>query len=190
MTDNDASPGAAKRSGADQIGGVAMTDLQILIRLHKDRRQVGSLSLVEFDQEKGAREVLLQCDARGKADSARASKARNQHRDPRQPMGDTPTGRWAACKVVSRPHMRENDGIGPRWIELPWECAGDDDTRRLLDPRIKGSRSGLGIHGGRGNGDLVATQGCVRVRDEDFRRLDELIGGRSFDVVITDEPVS
>lgn len=167
-------------------GNVIPLRLLVLVRLQQDRRQVGSLSLIEI--EAWVRKVAFSCDARGKSDQASADKARNQHRDPRQPMGDTPTGRWTGCRVVSRPHMRENDGIGPRWIELPWECAADDATRRLLDPKIKGSRSKLGIHGGRGNGDLVATKGCVRVRDQDFRRLDELIGGRAFDVVITDEP--
>lgn len=162
--------------------------LLVLIRLHKDRRQVGSLSLIEI--EDGVRKVAFACDARGKSDQASADKAKNLHRDPRQPMGDTPAGRWTGCKVASRPHHRENDGIGGWWIELPWECAADDETRRLLDPKIKGSRSKLGIHGGRGNGDLVATNGCVRVRDQDFARLDQLVAGRAFDVVITDEPAN
>lgn len=169
-------------------------EMQILIRLHTDRRQVGSLSLIAFDPEKGVREVLLQCDARGKADNASAARARNLHRDPRQPYGDTPVGRWQGCRVTDRPHHKpptkeyRGDGIGPRWIPLPWEAAADDATRRLLDPKIKGSRSGLGIHGGRGNSDLVATQGCVRLRDQDFARLCALIGGRRFSVVITEEP--
>lgn len=176
-------PSDASRSGADKA------TLLVLVRLQQDRRQVGTLSLIEGDASGvggAAGSVALQIECRGKSDQASADKARNQHRDPRQPMGDTPTGRWTGCRVVSRPHMRENDGIGPRWIELPWECAADDATRRLLDPKIKGSRSKLGIHGGRGNGDLVATNGCVRVRDQDFRRLDELIGARAFDVMIAE----
>lgn len=162
--------------------------LMLLIRLQPDRRQVGTLSVVEDDQ--GVRKIALVIDARGKADSASADRAGNQRRNPRQPFGDTPCGRWFGCTIVRRPQWTAGrvDGIGEFWIPLPYERAGDQATRDLLNPAIKGHRDALGIHGGRGDGDLVATQGCVRVRDRDFARLHEVIGGEQFDVVITDEP--
>lgn len=181
-----------------------MTELLVLARLHKDRRQPGTLSLVEIERPPagpagaaeprglagdrgGIRKIALQVECRGKSDSAAAARARNLHRDPRQPYGDTPTGRWSGCTVAERPQARPGDGIGPRWIPLPHDRAADRETRELLDPAQPGTRSSLGIHAGRGNGDLVATQGCLRLRDRDFDRLVALIGGRRFDVSIVEE---
>lgn len=146
--------------------------MKILVTLPRDRRLAGHLFVVD-----DAGEVALAVDARGKADNARAAKAGNPSRDPTRPYGDTPSGAYAPTRLVvfAPPHPR----LGRAWF--PIEGGGGD----ALQARLNG-RTGLGIHGGRGDGALVATYGCVRLRDRDMKRVAELALGRTVEVEVRD----
>lgn len=147
---------------------------RIVIRLPVDRRQVGHLSVLDDD-----RVVLAGIPARGKADNGTAKARGNPERLPAMPFGDTPAGVWHGCRVVK--FAAPVAGLGAAWIALDKPWSGD-----AVQAQING-RSGLGIHGGRGNGDLVATQGCVRVRDDDFARIADAVGGDEFWVDVIDQ---
>lgn len=148
---------------------------RILVRLPVDRRQAGTLTVLEDD-----RVLLAGMPCRGKADNGTAKARGNPERLPTMPFGDTPTGVWHGCKVT--PFAKPVAGLGGAWIALDRPWSGD-----AVQAQING-RSGLGIHGGRGNGDLVATQGCVRVRDDDFARIADAVGRDEFWVEVIDLP--
>lgn len=163
--------------------------------LPKNRRQVGEMWLKDGDAV-----ILGPFECRGKADNSAAAKHDNpptgspSQRDPRRPYGDTPAGRWSACRIAARGHFHAGDGIGPVWIPLDREHAADGATKELLTPGANKSdplhteRSNLGIHGGRGNGDLMATNGCLRVHDSAMTLLASALRATVFDVVIEDRP--
>lgn len=148
---------------------------RILIRLPPDRRQAGHLTVIEDDKV-----VLAGIPARGKADTGTAKARGNPSRCTTMPFGDTPSGVWHACRVTKLP--KPAPGLGAAWIALERPWSGD-----AVQAQING-RSGLGIHGGRGNGDLIATQGCVRVRDDDFARIADAMGQDEFWVDVIDHP--
>lgn len=174
--------------------------LQVLVELKADRRRVGRLRLVALGTgaaagaDRGAAggaarpKDLFRCRALGLADMATALKAGNPARDPAKPFGDAPCGVWTGCRLVTREKFTPQDGIGPRWIPLHHTTAADEATRQLLNPRRPMCRWQLGIHAGWGNGHLMLTQGCIRVRDEDFDSLATLLGDATFDVRIVDAP--
>ncbi len=166
--------------------------LQVLVELKTDRRRVGRLRLVALDAGGGAggSKDLFRCRALGLADMATALKAGNPARDPLKPFGNAPCGTWTGCRLVTRQKFAPNDGIGPRWIPLHHTRAADEATRQLLNPRRPMCRWELGIHAGWGNGHLMLTQGCIRVRDEDFDRLAALLGDATFDVRIVEAPAA
>ena len=161
--------------------------MKLVIRLPVNRWQEGEGTLLGDDGNE-----LGRWPCRGKADNGKAAANGNppagepSQRDPRKPFGDTPAGAWQGCRAVIRPRHEPGDHIGPTWIPLPHERAADDATRELLDPARQGCREDLGIHAGRGDGELIATNGCVRMRDRDFARLVELVGEKKFGVEIQD----
>jgi hypothetical protein len=170
--------------------------LQVLVELKADRRRVGRLRLVapggtgDSRGSAGGAKDLFRCRALGLADMATALKAGNPARDPTKPFGDAPCGAWTGCRLVTRDKFEPNDGIGPRWIPLHHTRAADEATRQLLNPRRPMCRWQLGIHAGWGNGHLMLTQGCIRLRDEDFDRLATLLGDATFDVRIAEAPAA
>ena len=156
----------------------------ILVELFANRLRAGSLRVLAAGGD--GRRALFRCPALGLADAATALKAGNPARDPRKPFGNAPSGAWEGCRLVTRAAYEPNDGIGPRWIPLHHSYAADEATRHLLNPRRPLCRWLLGIHAGWGNGHLMLTQGCIRVRDEDFDRLAALLGDTTFDVTIVE----
>jgi len=151
--------------------------LNIHIFLPKDRRRDGYLHLFDHAGQ------LLWADmpARGKADNANAAKHRNPDRVPTRPWGDTPAGRYKATKVIR--YAPRHKTFGDRAILLEG-ISGDANKAKA------GGRTGLAIHGGRGNDKLIATYGCVRVRDHDFEAIDLIIGDELVSITIQDTGVS
>lgn len=97
----------------------------------------------------------------GKADNRRAAEHGNPDRDPVRPYGDTPLGRYDG-KVVR--FDLPDKVLGEAWIKL------DPKSGEAL-AGLGNGRSGLGIHGGRGDEKLMPTLGCVRMYDRDFKVL-------------------
>lgn len=145
----------------------------IRVKLPKDRRQIGELAVLDVDAL-----VLHGIECRGKADNGTATARGNPSRTTTMPYGDTPSGRWHGCQVTKLPQPA--DGIGGAWIPLEKPWSGD-----AVQAQINGRR-GLAIHAGRGNDALMATKGCIRVRDRDFARLCEVLGDKIFDVEVID----
>lgn len=142
---------------------------RIIAFLPIDRKEPGRLHLFDLDGE-----LLHTAACFGKADNAKAISEGNPERDPIQPYGDTPAGDFKPCKVerFDPPHPR----IGSSWI--PLHGASGDAMRAML------SRTGLGVHAGRGDGQLIPTYGCLRVRDRDMAVLAREIGNDSVTVTI------
>lgn len=147
--------------------------MMIHVKLPKDRRQIGELAVLD-----GETTALHGIECRGKAASDTAKERGNPSRITTMPYGDMPAGRWRGCKVVQLD--KPADGIGGAWIPLEKPWSGD-----AVQAEINGRR-GLAIHAGRGNDALMATKGCIRVRDRDFARLCEVLGDRNFDVEVID----
>lgn len=100
---------------------------------------------------------------------------KNPARDPLRYRGHTPTGDYARTFVsrLAKPVL----GIGDLWIGL------DPISGQALQAEEAG-RTGLGIHGGRGDSILRMTHGCIRLFDRDMRRLAEIAGKARFTVTI------
>lgn len=145
----------------------------INVFLPRDRTRPGYLHLFDSDGER----LLAEVPCRGKADNQQAAKNGNPTRNPTRPYGDTPAGVYMPSRVTryDPPHKT----FGKYAILLEGE-AGD-----ALKARENG-RSGLAIHGGRGDGRLIATYGCIRVRDSDMQRLVDAIGDRQVIVEVVD----
>lgn len=144
---------------------------RILAFLPANRLEPGLLHLFDHDG------VLLHTAACfGKADNTRAAAEGNPDRDPVQPYGDTPAGDYKPSKVerFDPPHQRMGSAF------IPLHGASGDAMRAQL------SRTGLGIHAGKGDGALIPTFGCVRVRDRDMGVLAREIGSDPVTVTIED----
>ena len=91
--------------------------------------------------------------------------------------GNAPAGDYLGTRLESTAH-RDQNSYGP-WGTVRLSPIGG---RALLAERI-GHRSGLLIHGGslggarywRGAGALRATHGCIRLSNEDMKRLKEIL---------------
>ena len=121
----------------------------------------------------------------GRADSWRARKAGNSSRDPRHPFGDTPLGGWRAARIAHNRPQRWP--LGVIWLG---PSHGAKVTSGQALEAAKQGRTGLAIHSGRGNERLIPTFGCLRLLDDDFHRLIELLGHVEFDVEIKEETMS
>jgi len=144
--------------------------MRIQVELPANRWNKGVLTVIGDDGES-----VFTCPARGKADGGRAKRADNPERYPVLPYGDTPLGDYAPTRLIrfAEPHRR----LGWGWIPLEG-AAGDARTAR-----VAGKRTGLGIHAGRGE-RLMATYGCLRLRQSDFDSLATLFRGATIEVSI------
>ena len=134
---------------------------ELLIELPEYRFNEGVFTLV------GPRgEAVLGGPCLGRADGLRAKEANNSPRWADKPYGDTPTGIYQLRRIVhfNPPHAR----LGAAWLPLEGQFG------QALFACTKGGRSGLGVHGGRGE-KLVPTYGCIRMRDSDFAAFSQLV---------------
>ena len=137
--------------------------MRIVIFLPRRREHSGFLHL--FDAT--GRVLIGNLRCRGKADSARAIKAQNPLRDPARPYGDTPSGLYAPSVMTRYEPAHPTFGKFAILIE-----GVEGEALRAKE----NGRVGLAIHGGRGDGDLVATYGCVRLLDKDMLALNLALG--------------
>jgi hypothetical protein len=141
----------------------------ITITLPADRRSTGRLVFRSADGE-----LKFSCPCLGRS----AGHASNPTRDPLKYRGDTPTGRYALTFVTRL--AAPITGIGSLWIGLDPDDFYDTQARKAE----KAGRTGLGIHGGRGDGLLKPTHGCVRLKDVDMAALARIAGKTRFTVLI------
>jgi hypothetical protein len=152
--------------------------MRILIRLPKDRRRVGRLTL------EGAA-AGFSCPCLGRADQIRAEAAMNPTRDPLRKFGDTPAGTYAGA-------------IGPTWADKersygPHPVIRLEPTGGPAAQAKANGRDGLLIHGGAPAMDgqsLRPTNGCVRVSNSDQAAIVAALraaGAHSFPVEIVEE---
>lgn len=144
----------------------------ITITLQKDRRAPGALVLRDARGD-----TMFSCQCLGRSAGAES----NPTRDPLKFRGDTPTGRYASTFITHLP--KPVTGIGTLWITLDPDNFYDGSQARQAE--LKG-RTGLGVHGGRGNTVLMATHGCVRLLDKDMADLARVAGKLRFTVEIRD----
>ena len=145
-----------------------MPPLYLGVFLPFNRWKPGTIEVREGDGT-----LLFVALARGKADGKAAAAAGNPKRDPARTNGDTPTGRYAPTAVFrfDPPH----ETLNRAWIPI------EGETGQALAAKQNG-RTGLGIHAGRGE-ELMATYGCLRMRQSDFDEMEALIGTRP--VIVT-----
>ena len=97
----------------------------------------------------------------GKSDNGTAARNSNPARNPLFPWGDLPIGEFEKTRAV---WFDKKTRLGEAWIPIEG-VAGD-----ALEAK-KNGRYGLGIHAGRGSGQLVPTHGCLRLLARDFFQL-------------------
>lgn len=130
---------------------------RLIVWLPEDRAGIGdALLLTSAGLSFGPFPVL------GKADSRMAARHGNPARDPVKPYGDTPTGTYRLASWSPVPAGKQAR-FGALWFPLVGQSG---QARRA----VEGGRSGLMIHGGRGD-RLVATYGCLRLRDRDVETI-------------------
>lgn len=145
---------------------------QVIVTLPKDRTRPGRL---EYRDIKG--ELAFSCPALGRS----AGHPSNPTRDPMKHRGNTPVGRYAITFVS---HLaRPITGIGSLWIGLDPDDFYDTQARRA---ELAG-RTGLGIHGGRGDAVLKPTHGCIRLTDRDMAALARIAGKTRFTVLVQEQ---
>lgn len=111
---------------------------------------------------------------RGKADNRQAIKAENPDRDPTKPYGDAPSGIFLPSRISRFTPPRKTFGR--------WAIRLEGQSGQALEAK-EGGRTGLAIHGNRGDIKLMATYGCIRVFERDMEILSKTIGDAS--VVVT-----
>jgi len=144
---------------------------KLLVLLPKDRTLTGMLHSIQEDGQ-----IAFSAPCRGKADNGRAVKENNPERKPVLPYGDTPSGRY---KMTSPIPLQSNPRLG-RWFIPMKGMTGDAAAAANY------GRTGLGIHAGRGDDELIATYGCVRLRDSDMDKLAALLGKTKFTIEVMD----
>ncbi len=146
-----------------------MSNGHITIILPKNRKLPGRL---ELRAAEGA--LLFACACLGRS----AGHATNPSRDPLLYRGHTPTGDYALTFVTAL--ARPIPGIGRLWVGL-------DPVGGQAQQAEDAGRTGLGIHGGRGNDALMMTHGCIRLFDRDMAQLAKVAGKLRFTVSIVEE---
>lgn len=136
---------------------------RIFVYLPTDRWKPGFLRLFDPNGTK----MLYDMPCRGKADGGRATKEGNPARDPAKPFGDTPSGLYRPSRITR--FSPSHKTLGPLAILL------EGQTGEALKAAQQG-RTGLALHGGRGDDQLMATHGCIRVFDRDMALLAGAIG--------------
>ncbi len=147
--------------------------LKLVIRLPKNRWKPGTASLEVTSPLiwgiPGPTFTLAgPFEVYGKADNSTAIRNRNPTRDPRYPFGDTPLGGYQAYFVPT--------GRGTKYCVKKYGPSG----ALVLEPMsgnarkaAENGRLGLMIHGGdlSAAGKLRATNGCIRISNEDMEAL-------------------
>ncbi|MEQ1890859.1 MAG: L,D-transpeptidase [Alphaproteobacteria bacterium] len=152
--------------------------IHIMIDLPVNRNLPGILRVIDPGYYPSPdRQLMGDIACRGKADNRAAAANSNPRRDPVHGYGDTPAGEYETTRIELFERRHSSLGIG--WIPLTGKSG---DALQAME----NGRSGLGIHAGRGNGLLMATHGCLRVRDDDFDALVRVLGGKKFAVTIRD----
>lgn len=141
----------------------------VTITAPRDRTKPGQLVLRNI---KGETIFSCQCLLRS------VGHASNPTRDPLKFRGDTPLGKYETTFVSHLP--QKSVGVGDLWVGLDPANFYDTPARRA---EIAG-RTRLGIHGGRGDGMLKATHGCVRLLDRDMADFARVAGKLRFTVEI------
>lgn len=137
---------------------------RIDVYLPTDRWKPGLMRVFSPD---GAR-LLYDLPCRGKADGEDAAFHDNPTRNPTKEYGDTPAGLYRPASVLSfKPKHRT---FGRHAILL--EGRTGDALKAMQN-----GRTGLAIHGNRGDEHLMATYGCIRVFDRDMALLADVIDG-------------
>jgi hypothetical protein len=141
----------------------------ISIVLWRNRFRPGRLHYVSGGK------TSFECDCLGRSAGVFDRLTGTVRRDPLAWRGNTPTGTYAETFVshLAKPVL----GIGRLWIGL------DPVAGQALEAERRGRR-GLGIHGGRGHGQLKPTHGCIRLRDGDMAALARVAGKARFTVEI------
>lgn len=147
--------------------------MRIVIFLPRDRAKQGLLHLFGDD----GRFLTGNIRCLGKADNQRAIEAKNPLRDSTRPYGDTPSGTYAPSKVTLF------EPVHPRLGKAAILIDGVEGNALIAKEE---GRTGLAIHGGRGNDGLVPTYGCVRVLDRDMEKLVMALGDLPVTVEIED----
>lgn len=161
-------PGPTGIVGAETFSEDRAMSLKVIITLPTNRWNTG---IIRVETPKG--EELFASLCRGKADGQNAAKHGNPSRDPMQQWGDTPTGTYDKTRLVE---FAERTQLGDAWVPIKGK-SGDARTARV------NGRTGLGIHAGRGE-KLMATYGCVRLRQSDFDRFADAVGDRDLDIEV------
>lgn len=144
----------------------------VVITLPSDRQKSGVLVLRD-----GAGNILFSCKCLGRS----AGHASNPSRDPMKFRGHTPVGKYALTFVTYL--AKPITGIGSLWVGLDPDNFYDTPARRAE----KAGRTGLGIHGGRGDAVLKPTHGCIRLTDRDMADFYRIAGKRRFTVTIEEK---
>lgn len=151
-----------------------MTIGHLKITLHEDRRQPGELALYAPGGLALGAQPLFRCSCTGRS----AGHATNPTRDPLKFRGHTPTGDYAVTFVTAL--ARPSTGIGSLWIGL-------DPIGGQAQLAENAGRTGLGIHGGRGDQVYKMTHGCIRLLDKDMAALAKTAGKLRFTVSIDEK---
>ncbi|MBS1825574.1 MAG: L,D-transpeptidase [Acidobacteria bacterium] len=135
----------------------------IQVQLPRDRRQFGSLSVMD---SAGA-DLAGPFEVFGKADNAAAAARGNPTRDPTRSFGDTPTGRYRGfINKLERTPANERM-YGPQGVITLDPLSGQAKVAK------ENGRFGLLIHGGALNaaGRLRPTFGCLRLANESMQSV-------------------
>lgn len=146
---------------------------RIIITLPKDRSKLGELKLFGVGQMPATDTPVFRCPCLGRS----AGAATNPSRDPLKYRGHTPTGDYAVTFVTAL--ARPIAGIGSLWIGL-------DPVGGQAQAAEDAGRTGLGIHGGRGDDVYKMTHGCIRLLDKDMVALAKIAGKLRFSVSISE----
>ena len=135
----------------------------------------------------------------GKADNQAAIDAGNPERDPLKPYGDTPAGEYLPARFTDVTQPDKWPRLGKRRIVLIGATgAAAMATAAAIPQHVEvagagcGGRTGLALHAGRDEdqrtqrGQLVATQGCLRMLPWDLAKLDRETNGEPILVRVTD----
>lgn len=147
-----------------------MSGVTIEVSLPKDRSQMGTLKV----KRKDGTVILADIKVLGRADTKAAENHRNPNKDPLKKYGHTPLGGYDVVQIRST-------GDGTRYAKEMYGGNGAIVLKPVSgDAAIAAlnGRTGLLIHGGRDRGPnagLVATNGCLRVKDGDMKRIIDAI---------------
>lgn len=149
-----------------------MSDIHLQLMLSRDRNQSGLL----IAQDRVTGRVLGSFEALGRG-SAGAGDTQMQVN------GNTPSGTYVITSVQHTASWNQNS-YGPHGALRLSPVSGNARAAEQI-----AGRQGLLIHGGsvgdttywRGENELRATHGCVRLRNQDMRRLVDILGEATHD---------